>query len=176
MRHLLTTLFAAFFPAMLFGCTGGPPAVVDEPEIAESTEPVDVTVRVYGVTEPTGTINVGLYTGPDTWLTPGYTYAKTVSVGAAGEVVVAVLPDVPPGVYAISLYQDVDGDGDMSRDAFGIPSEPWGMSNDAQGVLGPPSFEAASIRVRGQQPTFDVNLRRGLGITFGDPGPGPDDT
>ncbi|MBL8306076.1 MAG: DUF2141 domain-containing protein [Rubrivivax sp.] len=37
---------------------------------------------------------------------------------------------------ALTLFQDVDGDGKMSRNLLGVPSEPWGASG-SPGSFGP---------------------------------------
>lgn len=37
-------------------------------------------------------------------------------------------PNVPQGTYAIQVFQDVNGNGDMDEGSFG-PKEPWGLSN-----------------------------------------------
>ena len=145
---------------------------LDAPE-----QPLDGTARVivhvHGVFDDRGTLNVGLYLDPDTWMSPDYLYARTEPVGAIGEVVTLVLPDVPSGVYGASLYQDVDGNGDFSRNALGIPTDPWGISNDAVGFFGPPSFDAAAVTVRPPTTTLDINLRTGIGIPSR-AGPGSD--
>ena len=50
--------------------------------------------------------------------------------------------DLPPR-FAVSAFLDSDGDGELSRNLVGIPSEPYGFSNSARSITGPPSFEAA---------------------------------
>ncbi len=37
---------------------------------------------------------------------------------------------------ALTLYQDLDGDGRMGRNLLGMPTEPWGASGDP-GTMGP---------------------------------------
>jgi uncharacterized protein (DUF2141 family) len=49
---------------------------------------------------------------------------------------------------AIAVYQDIDGNGKLSKNKFGIPTEPYGFSNNARGVFGPPSFSQASFELR----------------------------
>lgn len=71
--------------------------------------------------------------------------------GVAGEAdespVVISVKDLKPGTYAIKGYHDLDGDGKMNTNAFGIPSEPYGFSNNAPGNFGPPPFEKAAFEV-----------------------------
>ena len=67
--------------------------------------------------------------------------------------------DLPPGRYAVAAFHDEDGDGDMDRGLFGIPREPYGFSRGARGRFGPPSWEAASVRVGAGVTTTRVPVR-----------------
>ena len=51
---------------------------------------------------------------------------------------------LPAGTYAISLFQDENGNGKLDTAVFGIPTEKYGFSNDAQGVMGQPSYDKCS--------------------------------
>lgn len=58
-----------------------------------------------------------------------------------------VLEDVPVGRYALIAYHDENGNREIDLRLLGIPKEPVGVSNDARGRFGPPSFDAASFEV-----------------------------
>lgn len=62
------------------------------------------------------------------------------------------------GTVAIAIFQDLDGNGILSKNAFGIPIEPYGFSNNARGLMGPPSFQDAAIRVSQAAETRDIRL------------------
>ena len=49
---------------------------------------------------------------------------------------------------AIRLFQDLDGDGELDKNAFGIPTEPFGFSNDPVIRFGPPSTKEILIDLR----------------------------
>lgn len=69
------------------------------------------------------------------------------SVAANSAVVSLTFADVAPGTYALKVFHDVDGDGQLDTNMIGIPTEPYGFSNDAMGTFGPPSFEQAGFQV-----------------------------
>jgi uncharacterized protein (DUF2141 family) len=48
---------------------------------------------------------------------------------------------------AIAVYQDIDGDGKLSKNKFGVPTEPYGFSKNARGLFGPPSFSQAAFEL-----------------------------
>lgn len=60
---------------------------------------------------------------------------------------VAVFEDVPAGPFAVSVFHDEDGDGELDSAALGIPSEPYGFSGDARDLFAPPSFKEAQIEL-----------------------------
>jgi uncharacterized protein (DUF2141 family) len=45
------------------------------------------------------------------------------------------------------VLHDEDNDGKMATKWMGQPAEGWGVSNDARGRFGPPSFEDAAFEV-----------------------------
>lgn len=57
--------------------------------------------------------------------------------------------DLPAGTYAIKAFHDVDGDGRMGRNPFGMPNEPYAFSNNAKGNMGPASWDGARFDVSG---------------------------
>lgn len=48
---------------------------------------------------------------------------------------------------AIAAYHDVNDNGQLDRNSFGIPSERYGFTRDARGITGPPTFEDAVITI-----------------------------
>lgn len=50
---------------------------------------------------------------------------------------------LPAGEYAIRVMHDVNGNSSLDSNLIGMPTEPWGMSNDATGNFGPPKWEDA---------------------------------
>ncbi len=66
--------------------------------------------------------------------------------------------ELPNGTYAISAYQDLNSNGKMGRIPFiGVPTEPYGFSNNVRAKFGPPKFKAASFVVEGDTTIeFDI--------------------
>jgi uncharacterized protein (DUF2141 family) len=84
--------------------------------------------------------------------------AYTASMPAReGENVIAV-PGVPKGTWAVLVYQDENGNGELDRNLIGIPKENYGFSRDAAGKFGPPGFDEAAIQV-GDEATVVANVK-----------------
>jgi len=78
--------------------------------------------------------------------------------GQAGETTVSV-KGVPNGVWAVLVYQDENGNGELDRNLIGMPKEPYGFSRDARGRFGPPGFDDAAFEVSEAPTTANVRLR-----------------
>ncbi len=51
------------------------------------------------------------------------------------------------GQYAFRMFHDVNGDGRMNTNPFGIPTEPFAFSNNARGSFGPARWAHAVFTV-----------------------------
>lgn len=84
---------------------------------------------------------------------------RTLSVDAVGRTVRCAIPDVKPGTYAVKVFHDINGDGELNTSWIGWPQEPYGFSNDAPVNTGPPSFKLAAIAVGEKPMTTRIRLR-----------------
>ena len=135
------------------GILAGPPAAASSGELS---------VEVVGLTSPTGAVMVSLYDSEQAFsekLAP-FRSGKLAVEGPAAEWTVA---DLPPGDYAIRVYHDINGNGEMDRNAIGIPREPVGFSNNPQSRFGPPGYQDARFAVRDRPEAVVIRLRSVLG-------------
>lgn len=73
---------------------------------------------------------------------------QTIVRAPANGLAVARFAGVPAGRYAVASFQDVNSDGRLNFGGMmGAPSEPWGYSRGARGVMGPPRFSDAAVSV-----------------------------
>lgn len=75
--------------------------------------------------------------------------AASMQVRADAEVVSFQLCGLRSGSVAISLFQDINGNGSLDRNAFGIPSEPWGASGKPS-AFSAPTWETTQVPVDGK--------------------------
>lgn len=124
--------------------------------IAADAASIGVTLHVTGIQRQKGEIFAGLYDaagwGGDHWLS-----AAHVVVNASDVTLRLTAPG--PGVYAIKLFQDLNGTGKLARNFLGMPTEPYAFSNNAKGNMGPPAFKSAAFNVTADGTSQDVNLQ-----------------
>ncbi len=116
-------------------------AAAPMPALSENAPTVAVSVT--GVKAHSGYIMAALYDEAGWGAAP----VDATRVAADGAVVALTLRAPAPGRYAIRLFHDVDGDGALDANLVGIPTEPFGFSNDAPASFGPPSFAAAAFEI-----------------------------
>lgn len=70
------------------------------------------------------------------------------------------IPDLPYGIYAISIYLDENGDHKLNKNFLGIPLEPAGASQNPPGRLGPPRFNECVIEFNSKSEPYLIKLVR----------------
>jgi 4,4'-diapolycopenoate synthase len=70
--------------------------------------------------------------------------------------------DLPPGTYAVSVYEDLNDNHKLDHNAIGIPREPVGASNNPKGRFGPPRFSECAFSLGNSARTIAINVVKGL--------------
>jgi uncharacterized protein (DUF2141 family) len=66
---------------------------------------------------------------------------------------------VADGTYALAVAQDLNGNRRIDTNAFGAPTEPWGVSNNIRHTFSAPKFDEAKFRVAdGQNVELQVRI------------------
>ncbi len=110
-------------------------------------ERADLVIAFTGIERPSGAIMVALFDSEAGWGAdrPVRTAMARVS-GATAEIRIEGLP---PGRYGVKSFHDVDGDGRLGMNPFGMPVEPFAFSNNARGAMGPASWADSAFEVGG---------------------------
>ena len=118
-----------------------------------SAPAVTLYVDASGIQAGVGTVFAGLCVGG--LEEQSCTFGQTSP--ARAEALRFTFTEVPPGTYAIAVFQDLNGNRRLDRTPLGLPLEPYGFSNDA-GRLRRPTFAGASIQVADQDLRVGVRL------------------
>lgn len=112
------------------------------------SQAADVTLEIEGLDASRtagAALLVGIYTEAGQWLNNAASGQRFALDAAVGGKVTVVLKNLPQGPLALSIYQDANGNGKLDTNAMGMPTEPYGFSNNAFGQFGPPKFEQAVL-------------------------------
>ena len=121
----------------------------------QSVSHVTLRIRVNNIESNEGRIMIAVYNTADSFLMNAF---KVMSVPVDSVSKAPVSLSLPAGVYAISLFQDANNNGVLDTGTFGIPIEKYGFSNDAEGVMGPPSFKSCSFNLK-EDTIVSITLR-----------------
>lgn len=130
----------------LFALVG---AVLLAPALAHAADAV-LTVKVDHIAPRGGNLRLALYDEKS--------FANDDAEPIADKIVIATpsiqtvaFPGVPPGTYAVKMFQDVNRNEKFDLNWLGIPSERYGFSNNAKPNwirMSPPDFDAAKITLK----------------------------
>ncbi|MFP5227356.1 MAG: aldehyde dehydrogenase family protein [Acidobacteriota bacterium] len=70
--------------------------------------------------------------------------------------------ELPPGTYAVSVYEDLNGNHKLDHNFLGIPREPVGVSGNPRARYGPPHFDECSFRVDDRAQTIEIKVVHGI--------------
>jgi uncharacterized protein (DUF2141 family) len=122
---------------------------------AALAQAAELAIRIDNVESNDGQIMVALYDRAGYMKQP----LQTAAVEAVAGTTMVQFKDLAPGDYAVAVYHDANGNGRLDRNRMGMPVEMSGFSNDAQGFMGPPSFEAARLSLADASRAVTVNMR-----------------
>ena len=80
---------------------------------------------------------------------------KTMVVDQKAQV---VFTSLPYGWYGISLYHDENSNGEMDKNAMGIPREAYGFSNNAKGFFGKPAYKKVKFELNSAEKQIAIKL------------------
>ena len=129
----------------------------DEPVPAgESTQ--TVAIHVSGLTNKSSNLYVAVFDSAEGFPKPEHSSTTTtISVDAESVEFSLSLPDTSP--TGIAIFQDLNGDGKLTKNGFGLPIEPYGFSNNARSTFGPPSFSQAAFKVSEKTSPIEITVR-----------------
>lgn len=121
------------------------------------SETHDLTVTVHNIKNISGTLEIGLFNSGERFMEEGQAF-RSISVDVKSTSETIVIKNIPPGSYAISLFQDLNGDEICNLNFLGIPKEPYAFSNNFRPKFSAPTFADCEFEI-----TSDKSVKIELG-------------
>lgn len=120
--------------------------------------PYSMQITVLGVREASGTITVDVHDDdPAKFLKSGGKLARIRVPATQGETHFCI--SVPKaGIYALALYHDRNANTKLDKTWIGLPSEPFGLSNNPPRRLAIPKHRDSAFEVNGPRTPVVVDL------------------
>ncbi len=122
-----------------------------------STGGATLAVEVLGFAGSDGRCRLALYRNQEGFNQPEKAFAKeTLDAPNQGPLVWTIELEAsamqsPQTRWAVSAHHDENGNDKLDKNAFGIPTEPYGFSNNPKRGFGPPKFDEVSFSVDGDE-------------------------
>jgi len=113
-----------------------------------------IEVNIENIQTNDGNIMIGLYKNQQDFLSKTY---KAIQTKAKKGTIQVTFEDVEPGIYAISLYHDQDTNQKLNTFLM-IPTEPYGISNNAKSQFGPPQWIKAKFSISDKKVVQNISL------------------
>ena len=108
----------------------------------------DLEITVGSIKVDFGTVMVALHAEADAGTFPDVKGAVAAQwAKAAPGARRFVFAGLPAGRFAIAVFHDGNGNGELDTDILGIPKEGYGFSRNTKGSFGPPRFADAAVEV-----------------------------
>lgn len=95
----------------------------------------------------TGAVMVSLFDSAEAYA--GGAPVRQARIDVANGDRTTIFADLKAGTYAFRAFHDLDGNGRMNTNPFGLPTEPFAFSNNAQPSMGPAGWDRAYLTVQG---------------------------
>ena len=137
MRRIATALFLSF---------------VSLPILAS-----DLTVKIVGISKPTGTLSALLLDSAESWDGKGKPAGGARQAISSKDPVQLSFKNLPAGTYAIRLMHDENDNGKLDTNFVGMPTEGYGYSNNPR-LMRAAKFEEAAFEVSDADTSIEINL------------------
>jgi len=111
-------------------------------------------IDVKGVQVNKGKVFVSVFNKEEQWLETPY---RTMVLTSEDAIKSAEF-NLPPGKYAISMFQDINQNDELDRSWIGKPKEPVGFGNNYE-PFGPPRFSSATVTHEAGGSTHSIKLK-----------------
>jgi uncharacterized protein (DUF2141 family) len=106
-----------------------------------------VVVKVTGFRNGKGRARVGIFDRGDGFPEKEAAAVRATAVAIKDGGIEVRFDGLPYGEYAVSMYHDQNGDGQLNKNVFGVPKEGYGVSNNVVHSLRAADFSEARFRL-----------------------------
>ncbi len=126
--------------------------------LAGASHAADLVVRVSGLSAPLGQVGCSLFSSAKGFPMDNSS-ARVVWLAADAKGVTCRFADVPEGSHAVSIGHDLNGNKRVDTNFVGLPTEQWGVSNNARPNLRAPRFDEAVFKVAADAKDVTIDIQ-----------------
>ncbi|PHN04685.1 DUF2141 domain-containing protein [Flavilitoribacter nigricans] len=146
----ITTLLAGVFFGMIFSQR----TVQSEPDTSS------IALAIENLQSDRGNVHVAVYDREESFAKSLKPFQLKIQKVSAGGRLHIQLDSLPHGRYALAVYHDENGNGDLDKNMLGIPKEPYGFSNNPRAKWSAPTYEETSFVLGAMRTSLAVSLKK----------------
>jgi uncharacterized protein (DUF2141 family) len=127
-------------------------------------------VTIDGIASSEGSLMIGLYDSEEHFKTAvanaanvGLLNDRSRLVGIAMRAIAGsqtvVFTNLAPGTYGIIVFHDANDNGKLDENPWGVPTEGYGFSNNAEGFMSAPTFKDAGVTLDTANRAITITLK-----------------
>ncbi len=124
---------------------------------ADNSSAVELTLIIENIKTVEGKIFIAIFDNDEDFMRRAIN-SKIVKPKQKGQMKV-IFELAEPTEAAISIYHDADNNEKLNRNFIGLPSEPYGFTNNPRLTFGPPSFKGAKVYLITGKQTLRIVLK-----------------
>jgi len=117
-----------------------------------------LTVIIMGLENDEGKVKIGLFDSKNSYTGDGEPFRGNLVV-IKDRKAECTFDGIPYGTYAIKLYHDKNGNGELDTNFMGVPQEKYGFSNNASGLLGPAKWDDAKFVFNAKSMSMEITVK-----------------
>ncbi|MBX2890903.1 MAG: DUF2141 domain-containing protein [Saprospiraceae bacterium] len=119
-----------------------------------------LSISFTNISEAKGSLYIGVYDSESSFLQEKKVVFKKVLPVRKKGLIELEIPDLAPGFYAVSCFHDLNDNGKLDKNLVGIPSEPYGFSNNARPKFRAPKWEEAKFEIKSGENRIAIRLEK----------------
>ncbi len=120
----------------------------------------NLQLQLQNIQPKKGSIKVALFNSKETFLDNSAAYlSQSLEVNQRNSIDIS-FPNLPFGMYTAAIFHDVNNNGKLDKNLLGVPTEPYGFSNNARSKWGPPKYDTAKFQLDQDQLSLQVEVKK----------------
>lgn len=124
------------------------------------TDSTGLEVVFTNIKQAQGQLMIAVYDKSEDYMVENKVRSKRVVPVTAKGTITCLFPELGPGTYAISCFHDLNSNGKLDTNFLGIPSEPYGASNNARPKFRAPNWEETRFELKKEGTTISIRLEK----------------
>jgi len=120
----------------------------------------NLNLTVENILKPQGNIMIAIFEGPDNFLKDDKVVGSKIGLVEKTGSFDVIFPNLPFGEYSIAVYHDVNGNQKLDTNLFGVPTEPYGFSNNARSKWGAPKYNVAKFQLNESEKKMVIQVKK----------------